>query len=221
MDLNDLLAMGALEDDGQDNVGALSDILNSIRGMAGGGGRKALPARAQAGAPLNLANAMRALGKGGSSYPAQTPVSNDLQNLLSLAAMNPGVRPGGPAARIETLGGSPSSFTFGPATAQVATITLTPYKAVKPMRLIISQNVVGAPGALAVMTNASVGDRNQLAGPGGVPIDGFAANATFSAINWDIIIPSVPLILQFASTATPAANTSITFSVICYAATLS
>lgn len=153
--------------------------------------------------------------------PAPNQSSQALQNMFLQASEVPGVRLGGPSGRIEQLGGTPAFFTFGPATAQIATIQLVPFKAVKPVRLMVDISIVGAPGCIVLLSNASIGDRNQLAGAAGVPATSYGPTATLTRLSWDVIIPSVPLVLTFATTAAPAAATSITVAPMLYCMTLS
>lgn len=216
MDINDILAMSGFDDDDADadpGVGAIN-LKALARRMVG----KPAPRR-RAALPAQL---MPRFSRGPTPAPVFVPPTNQaaqLSNMLWDAASYSGIRPqqGG---RIEQLGGTPAFFAFGPATAQTATIVVTPFKPVKPVRLIVDVAIVGAPGASVLLTNASVGDRNQLAGAGGVPVSAYGPTATLARLSWDIILPQLPLVMTFATTAVPAAATSITVSPALYVLTM-
>lgn len=222
MDINDILAMSGFDDDddADPGVGAINlrNIKNALTRRATG-----KPARRPGGFSFASAARPRVVQPTQylpPSFPAPTPQTAQLSNMLWDAASYSGIRPqqGG---RIEQLGGAPSFFTFGPATAQTATITVTPFKPVKPVRLMVSVTIVGAPGADVLLTNAAIGDRNQLAGAGGVPVAAYGPTATLARLSWDIILPQLPLVLTFATTAVPAAATSITIAPSLYVLTMS
>lgn len=221
MDINDILAMSGFDDDDADadpGVGAIN-----LRNM-----KTALSRAVRAtGKPVPRGFFQRRAAAPAAYFPAPrpqayqpAPQAAQLSNMLWDAASYSGIRqqPGG---RIEQLGGAPSFFTFGPATAQTTTITVTPFKPVKPVRLMVSVTIVGAPGADVLLTNAAIGDRNQLAGAGGVPVAAYGPTATLARLSWDIILPQLPLVLTFATTAVPAAMTSITIAPSLYVLTMS
>jgi len=225
MDVDDILAMSGYGDDEWDDPGLGAVRFAQMKQLAQAARRALppgfqpkprLPARAQAPRQFYQMPQLPAYV----AHPPAGSVNEQLAQLLQQAAAIPGVRPQ-PGGRVEQLGGAPSFFTFGPATAQVATLNFIPFKPCKPVRLIIQVDIVGAPGAAVVLTSAQISDRNQLAGAGGVPVGAYAANATVSRLNWDIILPSVPLALNFATTAIPAAGTSITISPALYVLTMS
>lgn len=210
-DINDILAMGAFDDDDDEDPGVGAINMKALaRRMTGKPARRPV-ARRPVFAPAQL------MPRGFAPPP---PQATQLSNMLWDAASYSGIRPqqGG---RIEQLGGAPSFFTFGPATAQTVAIVVTPFKPVKPVRLMVSVTIVGAPGADVLLTSAAIGDRNQLAGAGGVPVASYANNATLARLSWDIILPQLPLILTFATTAVPAAATSITIAPSLYVMTMS
>ena len=215
MDINDILAMSGFDDDddADPGVGAIN-----FRNMKNALVRRAIgkPARP---APRRRVFAPQVYAQAQPQYVPPTPQTAQLSNMLWDAASYSGIRPqqGG---RIEQLGGAPSFFTFGPATAQTVAITVIPFKPVKPVRLMVSVTIVGAPGADVLLTNAGVGDRNQLAGAGGVPVASYGPTATLARLSWDIILPQLPLVLTFATTAAPAAATSITIAPSLYVLTM-
>lgn len=222
MDINDILAMSGFDDDDADadpGVGAVS-FKNMRQAVSNALVRRAIgkPARRPAVRRPSFAPQF-APQFTHPQYVPPTPQTAQLSNMLWDAASYSGIRPqqGG---RIEQLGGAPAFFTFGPATAQTATITVIPFKPVKPVRLMVSVTIVGAPGADVLVTNAAIGDRNQLAGAGGVPVASYGPTATLARLSWDIILPQLPLVLTFATTAVPAAATSITIAPSLYVLTM-
>lgn len=196
MNVSDLIAMGALDD----ILGADEDILGAVRRRAG---------RAPVRSPLRAAAAARALPAARGN--ALSAVKSTLFSGL----------PGAPEAggRVEPLGFG--SFTFGPATAQTAQLTGKVNAAAKGKRLVISQAVVGAPGALVLLTSAFVGRANQVLGAQALPVEAFGPGAFGVDINWDPATPGIDIVLNFATTAVPAAMTSITVSPVLFCLTYS
>lgn len=213
--IDDIIALGGLDDDDDEDPGVGAVSLRNIKALARRAqGRPAIrpPARRRA-----FATMPQLMPPGFAPPP---PQAAQLSNMLWDAASYSGIRPqqGG---RIEQLGGAPSFFTFGPATAQTVAIVVTPFKPVKPVRLMVSVTIVGAPGADVLLSNAAIGDRNQLAGAGGVPVASYANNATLARLSWDVILPQLPLVLTFVTTAVPAVATSITIAPSLYVMTMS
>ncbi len=198
MEMNELLALAGAAEDDDPGLGAFASFFP--RPPA----RPPVRARPHAPAPPPMLAQLIAQQQ---SQQAGSPAAFNaaLANLFAQQQMQPGVRPGAPGGRIGTLGAAPSFFTFTALSAQTASLVLTPYKSCRPVRLIIDVTVTGSPAAVALLTSAMVGPTNQLLGNGAVAAAAFANNSTVSRISWDIIIPSVPLILNFATSATPAA----------------
>lgn len=217
----DLLALGYADDMGYDD----DDGGGGGDGGGLGWGPADLLAAARQHGPAALRAAAQLVRHGGGGRPARRPPAfaggqnigsrvPALQQILALPPGGAGIRPE-VAMRETLLGSAITTFTAGGATA--ATLTFTPFKRCKPTRIVAGQAVTGVPGQLVTATSVNVGDRNQLGGAAAIDVQSaWAGNVTFSNINWDVIDPAVPLIINLQLTAALAAMTAIVQSLTLY-----
>lgn len=226
-EIQDLIAMGAFDGAGDDDMG-LGAVTNPLANLMAQFRKRVAPRPvgkprpSTAMMPYAPPPVMPAQYERPQYAPPQfaTPAAGQLYDQFARDSAVPGVR-ASRGARYEQLGPNPAFVTFTPASAQTVTVAFTPYKPAKPVRLIVDVQVSGTPGVLVLLQNAAIGDRNQLAGRNGVSVAAYGPAATFARIAWDVILPSLPLELTFATTGVPAAGTSITIAPALFVATLS
>jgi hypothetical protein len=117
----------------------------------------------------------------------------------------------------ETVAGSAVVTMSTAGAVNTAQAVITPYKRMKPTRLIVGYAATGTPGVLVLATTAFVSDRNQFGNATGIDINAaFASNATFAAINWDVIDPQTPLQINLQTSGNLGAASTITQSFVLF-----
>lgn len=102
---------------------------------------------------------------------------------------------------------------FSAASATSITLTASPQRPFKGMRLVVDAGRTGASATgLVTVTNLNVGQNNQLVSNAALPAEAFAPNSFGTGLSLDPATPGINISLQLAISALPTGTDTVAVS---------